>query len=48
MTDKNEGVFYKDITGKAQAINYLKATGLEAGLVINLGAESLEWERVAY
>jgi GxxExxY protein len=29
----------------AQLINYLKATGLEVGLLLNFGAESMKWER---
>ncbi len=33
---------------RAQVINYLKATGLKVGLIINFGAKSLEWERVVY
>jgi len=33
---------------RAQVINYLKATGIKIGLIINFGAKSLEWERVVY
>ena len=33
---------------RAQVINYLKATGLKVGLIINFGGKSLEWERVVY
>ena len=31
---------------EAQLLNYLKATGFEMGLLINFGAESLEWKRM--
>ena len=33
---------------EAQLINYLKATGLEVGLLINFGAKSLEYKRFVY
>ena len=29
----------------SQLINYLKATGLQVGLLLNFGAPSLEWKR---
>jgi GxxExxY protein len=31
---------------ESQAINYLKASGLEVALLINFGVESLEWKRL--
>ena len=36
------------LTGReeAQLLNYLKATGLELGLLINFGADKLEWRRM--
>ena len=33
---------------EAQLINYLKATGLKVGLLINFGARSLEYKRLVY
>ena len=33
---------------KSQIINYLKATGLEVGLLINFGSSSLEHKRFIY
>jgi len=39
-----------ELTGleESQIINYLKATGLKAGLLINFGARSLEHKRLVY
>jgi GxxExxY protein len=33
---------------EAQLINYLKATGLKIGLLINFGSKSLEYKRLVY
>ncbi|MCK4353027.1 GxxExxY protein [candidate division WOR-3 bacterium] len=33
---------------EAQIINYLKATGLHVGLLLNFGRSSLEWKRIIY
>jgi len=33
---------------EAQLINYLKATGLKIGLLLNFGAKSLEHKRLVY
>jgi GxxExxY protein len=32
---------------KAQALNYLKATGLHLAIILNFGKEKLEYERIA-
>ncbi len=32
----------------AQMINYLKATKLQVGLLLNFGKSSLEWKRIVY
>ena len=39
----------KEITGieEAQLLNYLKATKLHLGLIINFGGSKLEWKRYA-
>ena len=31
---------------EAQLLNYLKASGMELGLLINFGAKKLEWKRM--
>ncbi len=31
---------------ESQLLNYLKATGLEVGVLVNFGAASLEWKRM--
>jgi GxxExxY protein len=33
---------------KAQALNYLKATGLKLAIILNFGKKGLEYERLAY
>jgi len=33
-------------TEEAQLLNYLKATGLKCGLLINFGTRKLEWKRM--
>jgi GxxExxY protein len=35
-------------TEVAQLINYLKATGMKTGLLLNFGAKSLEFKRLVY
>jgi GxxExxY protein len=39
----------QSITGpcKSQLLNYLKASGIPAGLILNFGSESLEFKRMA-
>jgi GxxExxY protein len=31
---------------ESQVINYLKASGLEVGALLNFGASSIEWKRI--
>ncbi len=33
---------------EAQLINYLKATGVRVGLLVNFGRPKLEWKRIVY
>ena len=33
---------------EAQLINYLKATGIKVGLLVNFGRAKLEWKRLVY
>ena len=33
---------------RAQALNYLKATGMQLAIVLNFGKEKLEYERLVY
>ena len=39
---------YQEAIEEAKLINYLKATGLRVGLLINFGAKSLEYKRLIY
>jgi GxxExxY protein len=41
---------FNELSGidEAQIINYLKATGLKVGLLINFGSKSLEHKRLVY
>ena len=33
---------------ESQVLNYLKAAGLQLGLIINFGNNKLEWKRLIY
>ena len=33
---------------EAQLLNYLKATGIQVGLLMNFGGRSLEWKRMVF
>lgn len=33
---------------EAQLLNYLKATGMKVGLLLNFGRSKLEWKRLVY
>ena len=33
---------------ESQLLNYLKATGIKVGLLVNFGARSLEWKRMVF
>ena len=33
---------------EAQLMNYLKATGIKVGLLVNFGRSKLEWKRLVY
>jgi len=33
---------------RAQTISYLKATGIEVGLVLNFAGNSLTWQRIIF
>ena len=43
---KLKAMIQLDNTHLAQAKNYLEAFNLEVGLLINFGANSLEWKRI--
>jgi len=36
------------IVGAAQILNYLKASRLKVGVLINFGSSSLEWKRYIF
>ena len=35
-------------TDESQVINYLKATGLKLGLLVNFGSNKMEWKRLVF
>jgi GxxExxY protein len=36
------------VVEQAQLLNYLKATGIKVGLLVNFGARSLQWKRMIF